>query len=460
MKHLGKVHPSEKNIYTCPFCTQPFGRYMGYIDHLAKHKDRVVRCVECKQVFKTLSGLTAHKKIHVNQCPFCAVNFSHKGELVGHIDKDHKEGQEDEERQCSLCEATFTTLEEVTNHIQQVHHRIECNICFMRFSAEHQLLAHRQEVHGLTNPGENVSLRDPSDQPPGLPAPAVKEGEAEPAGGGDQGDRTPRSGEQVEPKEPVTPKKDKEIKGHKSETEVFKVKCPACNRFLRDLKTQRLHVKEYHSKQLRSCCHCKRSYLDPWDYNEHMKDNHVWCEICRGYAKDQETFDSHYKKHEAAKKSPLKVIQREPTPTPALEAEPEREPTQELEKEPGKEPTPEQEKEPEKEPTPEDTPGQVSDLSQSVISTGAATSETDCEDHPFSCKHCDRSFRRAPQRNMHINRVHRIHKCTDCEKRFLTEDARNDHRADAHKHPRFHCKVARCNEYAHNLEELHRHRAR
>ena len=109
------------------------------------------------------------------------------------------------------------------------------------------------------------------------------------------------------------------------------------------------------------------------------------------------------------------------------------------------------------EPTPETQSGQVTDLSQSVISTGAATSETDREDRPFECKHCNKTFKKAPQRNMHINMVHHIHKCTDCDKRFVTEEGRDHHRADAHQHPRFHCKVKRCDVYAHNQEELHRH---
>ena len=251
--------------------------------------------------------------------------------------------------------------------------------------------------------------------------------------------RTPSREAGVEPSEPETPKKDKELKGRKSETEVFKVLCPACNRYLRDLKTRKLHIRAYHPKQLRSCHHCKRSYLDPWDYNTHMNATHVWCELCRGYAKDQATYDNHYKeKHEPSRKSPLKVTQRESTPIPA----------------PGKEP----EKEPEKEPTPDPTPGQVSDLSQSLVSTNVATTETEREDHLFECKHCKKTFKKAPQRNMHINRVHRIHKCTDCDKRFLSEEARDNHRADVHKHPRFHCKVKNCDVYAHNIEELHQHR--
>ena len=287
MQHIGDVHPSEKNIFTCPFCTQPFSRYMGYIDHLTEHKDKVIRCKECKTIFDTLFKLRQHQKLHVNQCPFCAVNFRTEKELVIHVEEDHKEGPPGVERQCSLCEATFTTLEEVTKHIQQVHHRNECNICFMHFSAEYQLLAHCQEVHKLTNPGANVPLRDSSDQLPEPPTTAAKQGEMDPAVEGNQGDQTPRSEERAEPGEPKMPQKEKELKGHKRETKVFKVLCPACNRFLRDFKTRRLHIRMYHVKQLRSCHHCKRSYLDLWDYNVHMDDTHVWCKLCRGYAKDQ-----------------------------------------------------------------------------------------------------------------------------------------------------------------------------
>ena len=375
--------------------------------------------------------------MHINQCPFCAENFSTKDKLVTHMEADHKESpkEQEEERQCSLCNATYPTLEEVTNHIQQVHHPHECNICFMHFAAEHQLLAHRQDAHDLINPGANVSLHDQSDQPQEPPVPATQEVKTDPTASGSQGDQAPRLEERVEPKEPETPKKDKELKGHQSESKVYKVLCPACNRFLRDYKTRWLHIGTYHSKQLKSCHYCKRSYLDPWGYNDHMNNTHVWCELCKGYTKNQTTYDNHYKeKHESTMKSPLKVTQREPTPIP--------------------DPV-EPEKEPKKEPTPE-TP--ASQVSQSVISSVAATTETNRKDCPFGCKHCGKTFKKAPQRNMHINTVHHIHKCIDCDKRFLTEEGRDNHRADVHKHPRFLCRVKRCDVYAHNIEELHRHR--
>ena len=427
MKHIGEKHPSEKNIFTCPFYTEPFSRYIGYINHLTDHQDKVIRCGTCKMTFNTMFKLRKHQRLHINQCPFCAVNFSTEKELVGHMNESHKEAIQDEEKQCSLCEATFSTLDEVTKHFQQVHHRKECNICFMCFTADHQLLAHRQEAHSITNPGKNVPLRDPSNQTPQPPTPAAEDEQAQPPAGGDQGNQTPRLEEwmeQEQPPAPETPKKDKEIKGHKHESEVFKVLCPACGRYMRDYQIRRLHIREYHRKLLKSCHHCKKSYMNPWDYDAHMTTKHVQCEICKGYAKDQEKLESHYKeKHVPSMSSPKKVTTREPTP----------------EKEPEKEPTPEQPKSSE----------QVTDLSQSLGSQSVATSETDREDCPFKCKYCEKSFRKAPQLNMHINTKHRIHKCTDCDKRFVTEEGRDNHRADVHKHPRFHCKVSMCNTYTH-----------
>ena len=426
-QHMAEKHPSEKNIFSCPYCTEPFNRYIRYIDHLSEHKDKVIKCKVCNKVCKTLTELGKHKRLHVNQCSFCAENFSREEELVNHVDKEHKEESEGIERQCSLREATFNTLQGVTEHYQQVHRPHGCNICFVHFAAEHELLAHRQEVHKITNPGANVSLHDPSDQPP---EPPTKTGDGantqQPAG--NQGDRSPRSGEQEEPKTAETPKKDKELKGHKKQSEVFTIECEACNRYFRDWSVRRNHIRGYHQIILRKCNFCDRSYLDPWDWTTHMDNKHVWCELCRGYTRDQKGYESHCReKHEKASKSPKKA-------------------------------TKEPDKEPEKEPTPE-PPGSklITDISESQVSEGAATTETDREDRPFKCKHCKRRCKTAAEMNMHINRRHRIHKCTDCDKHFLKEEDRVNHRADIHKHPRFHCKIKKCDVYAHNMEELHRH---
>ena len=435
LEHIGKKHPSEKNIFTCPFCTEPFSRYIGYIDHLSEHQDKVIKCRVCKKVFDTLFQLRKHQKLHINQCPFCPANFSTEKELVDHVEEKHREVIQEEEKQCSLCDATYGTLDEVKEHFDQVHRRKECNICFMRFSADHQLLAHRQEAHGITNPGQNVPLHDPSDQPPEPPPPAAEGEQAEPSTSGDPGDRTPRSGdgkEQGDPPGPVTPKKDREVKGRKEQSEVFNIHCPACDRYVRNLEARRLHIRAYHSKLFRSCHFCKRSYMDPWDYNEHMNNKHFWCEICKGYAGTKEKYDAHCReKHAPATSSPKVTSRGDDT-----------------------------EKEPEKEPTDNITDlsqSQVS-VSQSQVSDEAVTMETDREDRPHKCKHCGKGFKEIPQLSMHINTKHRIYKCTDCDKRFVTEEGRDNHRADAHKYPRFHCQVKKCDVYTHSSEELYQHK--
>ena len=191
MKHIGEKHPGEKNIFTCPYCTEPFSRYISYIDHLKDHEDKVIKCRVCSMVFDTMFKLRKHQKSHINQCPFCPANFSTAKELGEHVERNHQEAIQDEEKQCSLCEATFGTLDEVTKHHQQVHRHKECNICFMHFTADHLLLAHRKDAHDITNPGENVPLHDPSDRPQEPPAPTPENQQAQPGAGGDRSNQLP-----------------------------------------------------------------------------------------------------------------------------------------------------------------------------------------------------------------------------------------------------------------------------
>ena len=172
--------------------------------------------------------------------------------------------------------------------------------------------------------------------------------------------------------------------------------------------------------------------MDPWDYNEHMNNKHFWCEICKGHAGTKEKYDAHCREKHAPTASSPKVTSR----------------SEDTEKEPTQEPT-----------------GELTDLSQSQVSVSqsqvseeAATTETNREDRPHKCKHCGKGFKKVPQLTMHINTKHRVHKCTDCDKRFVTEEGRDNHRADVHKHPRFHCQVRKCDVYTHSSEELYRHK--
>ena len=75
MEPINKEHTGEQIIFACPYCSQPFNQYSEYLEHLGEHKDKVIRCRLCNKEFKTITKLRQHTKSHVNQCPFCSVNF-------------------------------------------------------------------------------------------------------------------------------------------------------------------------------------------------------------------------------------------------------------------------------------------------------------------------------------------------------------------------------------------------
>ena len=130
------------------------------------------------------------------------------------------------------------------------------------------------------------------------------------------------------------------------------------------------HIKKYEDR-LKGCDYCGKMYMQPWDFNTHLSNNHVWCEPCQGYAKDQQMYDAHCKaKHKKGPKSTEEESQKKPTPKPQADPDP--------------------------------TP----DPSELHVTDDKVTMETDPKDHPFKCKHCARMFKSVPQMNMHINRRH------------------------------------------------------
>ena len=139
-EHINQEHAGEQTIYACLYCTQPFNQYSEYLQHLAEHKDKVIRCRICNKEFKTITKLRRHTKAHVNQCPLCSVNFLTPQALQDHMKESHRPDPETVDRQCSLCEFTCNNMSELAEHNQSVHHPYSCNICFLCFSAEYKLV--------------------------------------------------------------------------------------------------------------------------------------------------------------------------------------------------------------------------------------------------------------------------------------------------------------------------------
>ena len=137
--HINQEHPGMQTIFACPFCTQPFNQYSEYLQHLGKHKDRVIRCRLCNKEFKTITRLKVHTKMHVNQCPFCSKKFLTPQALQVHVTENHETDPGAVERQCFLSEFTSDSISKLAEHNQSVHCPYGCNICFLHFSTEYRL---------------------------------------------------------------------------------------------------------------------------------------------------------------------------------------------------------------------------------------------------------------------------------------------------------------------------------
>ena len=157
-EHINQEHSGEQTIFACPFCTQPFNQYSEYLQHLGKHKDRVIRCRLCNKEFKMITRLRVHTKTHVNQCPFCSKNFLTPQAFQDHVKENHKTNPGAVERQCSLCEFTSDSISKLAEHNQSVHRPYSCNICFLRFSAEYMLEDHRLTEHEISSLGTSVDM--------------------------------------------------------------------------------------------------------------------------------------------------------------------------------------------------------------------------------------------------------------------------------------------------------------
>ena len=142
-EHINQEHTGDQTIFACPYCSQPFNQYTGYLDHLKEHKDKVIRCRVCKKKFKTITKIRKHAKSHVNQYPFCFINFLTSQALQDHVKESHGSDPAAVERQCPLCKFTCDSMEVLAEHNQTIHHPYSCNICFLRFSAEYKLLDQR-----------------------------------------------------------------------------------------------------------------------------------------------------------------------------------------------------------------------------------------------------------------------------------------------------------------------------
>ena len=373
--HINKEHTGEQTIFACLYCSQSFNQYSEYLEHLGEHKKKVIRCRLCNKQFKTITKLRQHTKSHVNQCPFCSVNFTTSQALQEHVNEDHRSNPATVERQCSLCEFTCDNMEELAEHSQSIHCPYSCNIYFLHFSAEYKLMDHRREEHEISSMSTSVEAGNQGNQVPELQQP-------EPVGAAKLVEPTPEvhdlSDQMLKPlaeKEPQIKGIEvptggigqqvelDEVKGSEVQTEEHNRECKACHHFFSGNPYRCNHIIRYHKKLLKLCALCKRRFMFPWDFNNHLDSLHRKCQECQLYLKDDEQLREH----------------REIEHPTALDMQAQAEPQ---------------------------------------VSLNPVTLDISHQDHQVKCKYCDRHFSSVAECNMHINRRHKKVACPKCEKTF------------------------------------------
>ena len=327
--HINQEHPGEQTIFACPICTQPFNRYSEYLQHLGKHKDRVIRCRLCNKEFKTITRLRVHTKMHVNQCPFCSENFLTPQALQDHVKENHEADPGAVERQCSLCEFTSDSISKLAENNQSVHCPYGCNICFLHFSAEYKLEDHRLTEHEISSLGTLVDVGNQDDQPPEPPEPGdigtPQQGPSREKG--DQSDQPPKLPTPLkepssrEPKVLVGSMDPKvgvdEVKGSEVQTGEYDRECEACNHFFSSNMYRCSHVTRYHKGLLRRCKMCRRPFMFPWDFDRHLDLLHSKCKVCQQNLGNEEMLLDHMDlKHPTVAPEPV-VTESQVTEDPA-----------------------------------------------------------------------------------------------------------------------------------------------
>ncbi|XP_055532697.1 zinc finger protein 271-like [Wyeomyia smithii] len=127
--HVLKDHPAIIEETQCDFCDLRFKSAMHLVEHEYNHRNpNSIKCGICGRIFKQLSNLRRHQRLHSNdaipfQCDLCGKSFSQSGAL-----KVHKRIHSGEKPyKCDLCDKTFYHSSTMNRH-KRSHYRTKSRL--------------------------------------------------------------------------------------------------------------------------------------------------------------------------------------------------------------------------------------------------------------------------------------------------------------------------------------------
>ncbi|XP_059608031.1 uncharacterized protein LOC132255877 [Phlebotomus argentipes] len=158
----GIVQLSYKS-YRCDECGKVLSSKNNFERHVMKHKNvGSFECTICPRKFAYQSELRQHvrvclrrqKKSQTAQCPHCLVKFKTQERFEKHMMKLHpglpKSISGKGHIECSICEKSFDSLDELRTHAAAQHpveRPVECRFCGETFQDEEEKRDHIDEVH-------------------------------------------------------------------------------------------------------------------------------------------------------------------------------------------------------------------------------------------------------------------------------------------------------------------------
>lgn len=141
---------SEKNEYSCRYCSKSFERSYDCSQHERLHVkiEGLFGCDECDKSFDTKERLSQHKAVHDNDkglvCAHCERAFRTKHTLTLHVKRVH----ENKECSCEVCGKVFKNSMALQDHVgYHVQKTRTCSDCGKTFRNQKLLNGHRKRCH-------------------------------------------------------------------------------------------------------------------------------------------------------------------------------------------------------------------------------------------------------------------------------------------------------------------------
>ena len=271
--HVNNEHADRQSLFQCAFCGLRVNDFRLYNQHLREHSDKVHKCYMCSEQFDNARSLRKHVKSHINQCPLCSRAFESLLVLSDHVNKEHADALQGDQKKCPFCDAAFDTFDELSIHCRE-HRSFSCDICYTEFVSEPLLVEHCFNDHPQGRPAWST---------PEITITKEVDPELEKVM---EVIRTPDPDPFVDKWHPAI--------GHVKKDDNHKKECEVCHRYLKTSDLRVEHVKTFHPTVFYDCVFCPGAvFYTIRDLLSHCKKNHFVCHQCDSAHNDQNSLKQH-----------------------------------------------------------------------------------------------------------------------------------------------------------------------